>query len=792
MGKFATRLITLLFVVLVTAPALPVRAAGPVLLGNPVTFPNCYDPTQANADFEAYGPTDVNAQAGNGDVTAGINDHGTITVFKYPNPSYYNQVKYFAETRDNKGRVIPQFPNEGSFAGIRYRTSTGVGFAWLRDWPTSQRYDSTDTPVPVTIHRSPAALGLVVTDFDLVNPAGLDALERQFWVDRLPGSPVTNAQLVYFENFNPVASKIRYLPIQDWCLSQGSDQLATYDPATGSIVHGWRGMDSSTGHSTSVALAFGWDGRDLEHQVGADGFDPAALPGGPPDGYRQASTAPYTLGGAVSAAGQATGTLTTRLVFDANNRARARMTIAAAPDVPGAISALGVARGLTFASQLAAVTADWHQWLSHTVLPRSSDSRVIEVAKRSLITLRLAIAADSGAIVASSDTQGPYGEDWIRDGSFLNEVLDINGLTAIVTRHNLFYVRVQTTTTNPSPLRPPGNWPMASYADGVDGAPVPWEIDETGLGIWTLWNHASYLDPAARSAYLTAVYPTITRAANWLTSCRDPSNGFQCSASEDDNYTPSQSLHGAETVYLGLQSAIAAAAAMHDTVAAAPWVTRLGELRHAIDGLYDPQARSYRESSTLPNGYNVDYGDGGWMLWPVAYRPYSDPAMIGEAAQVSASMQRSLAALRGQYEGKALIGLAYAWSTPTALQQRELLGTLSYMAADLTTNTGLFGESWTRTYGPRPTAVQDQPHVWEHSLFYLAAVRIAGTNPYSFDPVDYFAAHAAGPGMGGLPTTSSFPDVSSVGPAVVGGALGLGVVLALALARGRRRRGARG
>jgi hypothetical protein len=28
--------------------------------------------------------------------------------------------------------------------------------------------------------------------------------------------------------------------------------------------------------------------------------------------------------------------------------------------------------------------------------------------------------------------------------------------------------------------------------------------------------------------------------------------------------------------------------------------------------------------------------------------------------------------------------------------------------------------------------VQDQPHVWEHTLFYLAAVRIEGAAPYSF------------------------------------------------------------
>src|SRR3954466_9705775 len=118
----------------------------------------CYDPTQSNAAFEAYGPTDVNAQAGNGHVTVNENAAGTVTVFKYPNPSLYNQIKYFAASRDDAGRVHTRFPNEGSFAGIGWRTRAGTGFAWLRDWHARQGWNSPDTPVPVTTYTSPRAL----------------------------------------------------------------------------------------------------------------------------------------------------------------------------------------------------------------------------------------------------------------------------------------------------------------------------------------------------------------------------------------------------------------------------------------------------------------------------------------------------------------------------------------------------------------------------------------------------------------------------------------------------------
>src|SRR6266480_5562621 len=92
------------------------RAAAPGGFQQLTEF-GCFDPTKPNADYEAYGPTDVNVQAGNGRVTVGENAAGTITVFKYPNPSYYNQVKYFAVSRDANRRVTAQFPNEGSFAG---------------------------------------------------------------------------------------------------------------------------------------------------------------------------------------------------------------------------------------------------------------------------------------------------------------------------------------------------------------------------------------------------------------------------------------------------------------------------------------------------------------------------------------------------------------------------------------------------------------------------------------------------------------------------------------------------
>src|SRR5439155_25444335 len=149
-------------------------------------------------------------------------------------------------------------------------------------WRSRQRYDSADTPVPVTAYRSPTRLGLRVTDIDLT-PPGSARLEREYWVRRSPESPVRSASLVYFETFNPVASHIPYLPISDWCAMEFSDQHAAYDPQAHAIVNSWSGTDQASGRPASIAVAFGFAGRDSAHQVGEDAYEPSAIQAGPPD-----------------------------------------------------------------------------------------------------------------------------------------------------------------------------------------------------------------------------------------------------------------------------------------------------------------------------------------------------------------------------------------------------------------------------------------------------------------------------------------------------------------------------
>jgi hypothetical protein len=705
----------------------------------------CFHP---EGGYENYGPTDISAQAGDTRrrVTVNENAAGTVTVFKWPNPSYYNQVKYQTVSRDADGDVTNLYPNEGTFVGIRYRTRDGVGFAWLRDWGHRQRYDSPDTAVPVNIYRSPGELGLKVTGFDLV--AG-NSLQRQFVVERRTSSPVRSAALVAYENFNPVATRKPLVPLVDWCMTWLSDQHAAYDSRSHAILNRWKGSDEATGKPSSVVLAMGFDGKDSAHQVGADGFDPGSDPDGPDDPYHELETAPFRLGGANKADGQTAGALASRLRFNERGRARARFTVTAGKTRKRAIAVLNGVRKAGFSRQLRVDSQRWQDWLERTELPQDPGARITKVSKRALISLKLAMVPKTGAIVASSATQGPYGEDWIRDGAFFNEALDWNGFTNAVSLHNRFYARIQASPENPSDLRPDGNWAEGVYGDGIDGLPIPWEIDETGLGAWTLYRHAAFLEGREKKDYVDDVYPAIARAADFLVSCKDPANDLQCLAHEDDNFTKTQTIHGAQTTVLALRSAIRAAGLAGDTSSRVDaWRSRLAELRAAIEReLVDPETHEYLRSagSTTP----ASFQEQGWLLWPVQIKPRSHPAMDEMAVRVNRGVREALAGPRGSYELKGVLGLSYQWRHPTPRQSRAMKRHLAYIAEEQTTRTGLIGEAWQRFADGFPAPVQDMPHVWVGILFYMSAYKVYGHEPYRFQGEGlYQRRFASGPRNG--------------------------------------------
>ena len=255
-------------------------------------------------------------------------------------------------------------------------------------------------------------------------------------------------------------------------------------------------------------------------------------------------------------------------------------------------------------------------------MPKNAPGVITELAKRSLISIRQAVDSKSGLSVGSIATQSPYGVDWIREGAYVNEALHRAGHPEMVKKHDVRYGQLQASASSKPPggtTTPSGNWSQNYYADGVVGGNLPYEIDETGLGIWTLWDH--YTETSDRDYLISSdIYESIQRAAHYLTDdtplgCRDPATGLQCNANEEDDPNLRRTLIGAQAAWLGVSSAAKAARIKGGVGAEANairWQTRADELRDAI-------RQNFFDGSC--DCYTRDYQTGGTLLWPVRYVP---------------------------------------------------------------------------------------------------------------------------------------------------------------------------
>ena len=703
----------------------------------PVLTGQCIKPEQGK---ELYGPTDVNAQAGNQGLSVAFNDRGTVTVFKWPSPSYYDQVKYHTNSRSEP--YAGARPNEGLFLGLAVTTEQHpappqTATVWLRDFPEiSQEHAPGLTDELHTTYRDPE-LGLEVHVTDVVVHPD-DVVLRDVTVTVLEGSSVTEAALVAYENFNLVVTKRPAIPSRDWCEEGINVDRADYDADADVIVHQLQGVDESTQQASSVAVAMGFDGPSSAHQVGGDAHEPLAapdgrLPGPTQDAYDDAADA--TLTGNDTYVGQTTGVLTKALDLS-EGTASARVLFGAAADAATATALVDEHRS-TATGDLAEAKRRWVETeLAGFPMPATDDEFVLGVAERALVVLLTDIDRTTKAIVASITTQSPYGEDWPRDGAFFDLALDLGGRHGLVTQHHAFYADTQQTVESPDPFLtalgvPPGNWGMNYYADGVVGGPIPWEIDETGYAVWNFWQH--HLATGDLDA-LRAIWPTLSRAADFLVTCADPTNGLQCRAIEDDNPDLRQTNVGANAVWMGLDAATNAAAALGETEAEARYSARRDKLGAAIDEhLWDEQAGHYGPGAVAAH------------VWPVCFKPFDHPRMVRHFDRVWSVIEPTFREpdagekIFGLYEAKGVLSLAKAWKGQPE-KMAQLRDALDWIVTEhATTDTHVMGEVW-QNEGGEILSIQAQPHAWEQILTYLAAIELYP--PAGFEDV--------GPGCDGV------------------------------------------
>ena len=703
----------------------------------------------AEETAEIYGPTDIGASVGNQRLSVGVNAQGTLSVLRWPSPSYYDQLKYFTTDRDAPRLGLE--PNEGAFSGLALRLRDGTTkVLWLRDLKLRQRFASEDSDTVVTRYRS-RELRLLL-EIDDVVPQGADVLMRRHVLRLRKGSPVRRARLIAFANLNPTATKRPLLPTEDWCEEEDGTDVARYLPGADAIVWEIAEVDQATLTPRSVAVAMGASRLANGHQVGADHYTGhGSASGGPPSAYDDAADGALSANGAGGPA-----ELDSALTVKLGPRRPVTVTFAAGATRADAVALLERWRRRNPVRAARAKRRSYLAWLRSAAIPLRAPASVRRLAKRALVSLRQAIDERAGrdgrkvAIVASIATQSPYGQDWIRDGAWFNEVLDRIGHPGLVARHNDFYAEVQHKLEEGAPPgtplsvceqpTPDGNWFMTNYADGPDSGIFTWEIDEAAFGLWTLWRHYEH---TGERAYLERIYPTIRRTAEFLMAFRDPLTGLPPGTACEDDNPPRQgqpTMHSSGTVLLAMRSATAAATALGRAEDAGRYARRGAELEQAIDETYNVEG----------GAWTTDSGNAGWVLWPERLKPYEDPRMRAQAEAAWKAVAPSFEAPGGArkafaYEAKALHGLAlfHRAVDPAGLERvkRGLRWIAEVQAA--WQGTGILGEAW-YVRDNRVISVVSQPHVWEQVIFYLAAVDAYGSRPYRAGRRDKLLRRARG------------------------------------------------
>lgn len=538
-------------------------------------------------------------------------------------------------------------PEMGSFGGIELRGS----ISWLRDWPTTQRYATDTACILETRHERD---GMRVTCTDWVLP-DRDTLVRYFRFEGLPGE----ARFVYHEDFAPCTRRIRHIPIADWLLAPLNDGSVRFDGKR--ILHS-RDWVTITVEGDRPPIAFDCRPAGLpERLAGRDFFQ---------------------------------GRGSSALAWDAGKELTVFISAGRGPlDRPAG----------TVPELLERSRRWWEEWIARARLPEA-DEACIRVCRRGLMATRVA-AAESGAIVASICAQPPYAFDWPRDSAFINRALDVAGYSEMVTRHNLWYTRRQRTR---GPFA--GTYCMNYYADGEHGGFVPFEIDNTALLTWSLWDHATF----AGSEYLAAVYPAIRRAADFLSWWRR-ADGLPFWASEDDNPLPTCGLQGAASVCAALDAALQAGRAMNESPSRLErWRRRRRELTRAI----------------VEHFWNGQEFRGilramSWVLWPGRVLPANDPRM---AVHAEALWQRIRPFFEERPDGIYFYFAEHVLSLAQFDQgcgrfRDRLRAALRVLTHEGTTETGHYGEIY-RVRSGRIENLNDIPHIWEHALVYLAAMTL--------------------------------------------------------------------
>lgn len=473
---------------------------------------------------DLFGPGNVTAVSGNGRLTAGFGYAGELTVFRWPSPSYHDQIRYLTpipllRTGCASACECRRLPRNGageamgSFAGVFLERGSGRGeVSWFRDplWLHSQRYLDTGSNVLVTRAENPS-LGLGVETLDFVHPE-LDVLVRHYRITSGGGAVGRGLmRVVYYENMEPVTRKTPYLPLDDWALESLYDGAVMYYSAGDALLHFRPQVPSAsllpspgsdqgeidrfierlddvfpfeeTSPETPVYIAIGADfsglgggggGRSDAHQCGLERLK------APSDAStRRLQSAFYdSLDGRLHGASVARGNVDGALMKEVSVQggpASFTVYLAAAATARGALGLLEEARARGWERLLEETESEWSSWIEGARMPNTQDPDILAVCKRALVSIRQGQDARTGAFVASAASQPPYHLTWPRDGAFLSYAMDVAGFSGLAEKNLHFLARVQRDCRNPEGAR----YDVFCAGEPFFQRPLGWRFDGT-------------------------------------------------------------------------------------------------------------------------------------------------------------------------------------------------------------------------------------------------------------------------------------------------------------------------
>ena len=711
------------------------------------------------------GPSNYSTTLSNGRLGVGISPWADLTLFRWPNLSYSDQLRYFTARRKmfargiappvrygqdapspdcrRYGHPIEPYPELGSRGAVQMQDGSVV-FIGDPSWTTSRGYQPEVSTVLVTQLTRP---GITVSVSDWVDP-DQDLLVRRFelgaWVK----------QFFYHATFAPwMSSPGRYTQADP----EDAGFAALYCPADRVIIHfrpkpanpgplqGLSGKDITAEQldkaypGGGVFIAWGFLEASSAWQVGADRAGRPAAKDAPEPGHAAIAQ------GALPGNSFLIGPVDAALSREVNGSAQTvTVLIAAADQAEKAAAIVRQARAEGLAGLQSRATSTWEKTSARVLLPAPVDPVSQRVGRRSVLNLIQGQDAGSGAIMASISRQPHYHFDWPRDGAFFDLALDMAGFPELVTRHHQFYVRTQLQgKVGYSPVfivnwrsgffRPEGHWMSNMAADGTRGSMpklMAWEIDETALTVWNFWRHERYLSGADREAYIKMVRPALEKAADACLDWVDVKRGWMKETLEDDNFPPMATLHGASSVLAGLAAAVDAGPRWGIEPA------KVEKWRKAAIALHQGMLGRVKYDSVIKD---AGYRGLQWTLWPAPlFEDFSAPdarkmiERLAEDTRIKADKETPGFA----YLGENIFCLALA-----ARHQPEYRPLLEKALKVLTREvafpgTDCFGEVnlWGDYAGTGEKVGQARtsiPHLWNGATAYLSVMAIY--QPEAFD-----------------------------------------------------------